>query len=147
MFEMPRDASHYQLRLLSIDIGYGCEKFLGGGSFESQYLFAVPSNEYFSVFGHSKRKRFRFKFPAFIDLAHRVSHLRVMGGRGQCSGAGKNEARKILDAKRAAESHTSDLSSFPLKEVFALDFQDSCCTLCWAFLDWEILPQLCTLHN
>ena len=48
----------------------------------------------------------------------------------------KLEARKILDAKRAAESHTADVWGFPLMAVFALDFQDGCCTLCCATLNW-----------
>ena len=32
-----------------------------------------------------------------------------------------------------AEGHTLRRTGFPLMVVFALDFQDSCCTLCWAF--------------
>ena len=58
--------------------------------------------------------------------ANGVRYLRL-GGRGQCLGAEKTQSQK--NTRREA-SHTADVWGFPLMVVFALDFQDSCCTLC-----------------
>jgi len=41
----------------------------------------------------------------------------------------RNDARP---GSLQADRHGLKPTGFPLKVVFALDFQDSCCTLCWA---------------
>ena len=71
MFEMPRDACHFQLSLLGINTINGGKEFLSSISFESEDLPAIPVNEYLPVFGHSKWERLRFKFSAFVNFAHK----------------------------------------------------------------------------
>ena len=39
-----------------------------------------------------------------------------------------------------AEGHRLRRTGFPFKGAFALDFQDSCCTLCWQELGKEDTP-------